>query len=167
MSVLKSKDFAGPRLYGCGATRTTQSCSQAAGILRVIYYLAGILCVISVVFPFCIGMYWNTTQAIDKQIHSISSITYQSNHYVLVCILFVFEVRLFVLKILIFGFDLEYMLNTDKIKTEVSGIRSYWVANTRKILANTNSGLSNTDQNKIQYKLICTNTVQYTPIYRE
>ena len=28
----------------------------------------------------------------------------------------------------------------------------------------TNSGLSNTAQNKLQYKLICTNTVQYTPI---
>ena len=39
---------------------------------------------------------------------------YQSIHDVLVCILFVFEVRLFVLQTQMFGFNFQYMINTDE-----------------------------------------------------
>ena len=41
-------------------------------------------------------------------------------HNVLVCILFVFEVRLFVLKTPILGFTFQCMINTDKVQTEAS-----------------------------------------------
>ena len=61
-----------------------------------------------------------------------------------------------------FSFNLDCLLNTDKIQIEHSRMRSFWMANTNslKILSNTNNGLSNKDQNKIQYKPICANTLR-------
>ena len=53
-------------------------------------------------------------------------------HDIFVCFRFVFEVRLFVLKTLKFGFDFEYILSTNKWVTKDSVIHSYWTANTSK-----------------------------------
>ena len=74
----------------------------------------------SVVLPLFIGLYWCAN-------------TYQSIHYVLACIQFVFEVRWFYREQLWLDLKLQ-------IQTVDSEIRSYWTSNTNTILTNTEFG---------------------------
>ena len=81
----------------------------------------------SVVLPVSIGLYWWAN-------------TYQSIHYVLVCIWFVFEVRWFVLRTTMVAFGLEYILYTIQIQTVDSEISSHWTSHSNTILTNTEMG---------------------------
>ena len=63
-----------------------------------------------------------------------------------------------------FGLTFQYINNTGFLQTEAYKIHKDWFSNTTSILTNTSCGFSNADQNKLPYKRIWNNTVQYTRI---